>query len=113
VSSGTLTSAFDDDKPYELTELGTQFVRYTVEGVMPRIAAPSDAGPQASATPTGWNRPPEIFHALPIEFYGPLTVDETVNPDGVGGGGKRAENGIRGQGVTYTLKCLEAPLEPA
>jgi hypothetical protein len=38
--SATLTSAFDDDKPYELTELGTQFVRYTVEGVMPRIAAP-------------------------------------------------------------------------
>jgi hypothetical protein len=49
LSSGTLTSAFDDDKPYELTELGTQFVRYTVEGVMPRIAAPTDAGPQASA----------------------------------------------------------------
>jgi hypothetical protein len=54
VSSGTLTSAFDDDKPYELTELGTQFVRYTVEGVMPRIAGPTDAGPRAaSAAPTG------------------------------------------------------------
>jgi hypothetical protein len=54
VSSGTLTSAFDDDKPYELTELGTQFVRYTVEGVMPRIAGPSGAGPQAaSGTPEG------------------------------------------------------------
>ena len=36
-SSQTLTSAFDDEKKYELTELGTQFVRYTVEGVMPSI----------------------------------------------------------------------------
>ena len=44
--STTLTSAFDDDKPYELTELGTQFVRYTVEGVMPRIGTTS-TGPQA------------------------------------------------------------------
>lgn len=31
-----------NDKPYELTELKTQFVRYTVEGVMPRIGGPSD-----------------------------------------------------------------------
>lgn len=36
-SSQTLTSAFDDEKKYELTELGTQFVRYTMEGVMPSI----------------------------------------------------------------------------
>jgi len=46
--TATLTSPFDDDKPYELTELGTQFVRYTVEGVMPRIGAPSP-GPQAES----------------------------------------------------------------
>ena len=46
--STTLTSAFDDDKAYELTELGTQFVRYTVEGMMPRIGAPT-AGPQAAS----------------------------------------------------------------
>jgi len=46
--TATLTSAFDDDKPYELTELGTQFVRYTVEWVMPRIGAPS-SGPQAES----------------------------------------------------------------
>jgi hypothetical protein len=39
-SSPTMASAFDDEKPYELTELGTQFVRYTMEGVMPRISAP-------------------------------------------------------------------------
>jgi len=38
--SGLMKSAFDHEKPYELTELGTQFVRYTVEGVMPSIAAP-------------------------------------------------------------------------
>jgi hypothetical protein len=36
-SSAVLTSAFDDDKTYELTELGKQFVRYTMEGVMPLI----------------------------------------------------------------------------
>jgi hypothetical protein len=40
-------SAFDDDKDYELTELGTQFVRYTMEGVMPSIAAPSSPDPQS------------------------------------------------------------------
>lgn len=37
VASQTMTSAFDDDKAYELTELGRQFVRYTMEGVMPLI----------------------------------------------------------------------------
>lgn len=37
--SRTMKSAFDDDKQYELTELGAQFVRYTMEGVMPRIGA--------------------------------------------------------------------------
>jgi hypothetical protein len=36
-ASPTMASAFDDDKPYELTELGAQFVRYTMEGVMPRL----------------------------------------------------------------------------
>lgn len=36
-ASTTLTSAFDDDKSYELTELGIQFVRYTMEGVMPKL----------------------------------------------------------------------------
>ena len=36
----TMKSAFDDDKAYELTELGAQFVRYTMENVMPRIGAP-------------------------------------------------------------------------
>lgn len=38
----TLTSAFEGEKKYELTELGIQFVRYTMEGAMPSIGpAPS------------------------------------------------------------------------
>lgn len=37
--SPTVKSAFDDDKQYELTDLGAQFVRYTMEGVMPRIGS--------------------------------------------------------------------------
>jgi len=40
-SSTTLLSAFDDDKAYELTELGTQFVRYTMEDVMPKLGGNS------------------------------------------------------------------------
>jgi hypothetical protein len=39
--SPTMKSAFDDDEPYELTELGVQFARYTMEGVMPSIAGAS------------------------------------------------------------------------
>jgi len=39
-SSQNLKSAFDDEEEYELTELGKQFVRYTMDEVMPRIAAP-------------------------------------------------------------------------
>ena len=38
-TSHTMKSAFDDEKEYELTELGNQFVRYTMENVMPRIGA--------------------------------------------------------------------------
>lgn len=41
-SSQTMKSAFDDDEQYELTELGKQFVRYTMDEVMPRIAAPTE-----------------------------------------------------------------------
>lgn len=40
-SSQTMKSAFDNEDTYELTELGKQFVRYTMDEVMPRIAAPS------------------------------------------------------------------------
>jgi len=49
--SGTMTSAFEGEKPYELTELGNQFVRYTMEGMMPRIACATGAstgGPQSN-----------------------------------------------------------------
>lgn len=34
----TMATAFDDEKPYELTEIGKQFVRYTMEGVMPLVS---------------------------------------------------------------------------
>lgn len=50
-SSQTMKSAFDDEEEYELTELGTQFVRYSMDEVMPRIAAPpqgADGGQQRS-----------------------------------------------------------------
>lgn len=40
-TSNALTSAFDDDKSYELTELGIQFVRYTMEDVMPKLGSAS------------------------------------------------------------------------
>lgn len=36
-SSRVMTSAFDDTEPYELTELGSQFVHYTMNEVTPRI----------------------------------------------------------------------------
>jgi len=37
--SRVLASAFDDDKPYELTELGGQFVHYVLNEVVPRIGS--------------------------------------------------------------------------
>ena len=36
-ASGLLKSAFDDVEGYELTELGTQFVHYTMQELVPRI----------------------------------------------------------------------------
>ena len=49
--TSTLTSAFEDEKKYELTELGVQFVRYTMDDVMPSIgpAASSAANPPGNA----------------------------------------------------------------
>ncbi len=38
-SSGLMKSAFDDVEGYELTELGIQFVHYTMQELVPRIAA--------------------------------------------------------------------------
>ncbi len=52
-SSQTMKSAFDDEEEYELTELGKQFVRYTMDEVMPRIAAPSGENQQTSSTQGG------------------------------------------------------------
>lgn len=36
-SSKTMKSAFDDQEPYELTELGKQFVHYTMDELAPQI----------------------------------------------------------------------------
>jgi hypothetical protein len=44
-SPQTMKSAFEDEEEYELTELGKQFVRYTMDEVMPRIAAPTTEKP--------------------------------------------------------------------
>jgi hypothetical protein len=40
-----LGSAFDDDKPYELTELGDQFVRYALDEAIPRLTAHGAGSP--------------------------------------------------------------------
>jgi len=37
--SSTYTSAFDDEKQYELTELGSQFVHYTMDEAVTKIAS--------------------------------------------------------------------------
>jgi hypothetical protein len=52
VRSQTMKSAFNDEEENELTELGKQFVRYTMEGVMPRIApaAEENSPPESPAT---------------------------------------------------------------
>jgi hypothetical protein len=44
-ASTTMESAFEDSKPYVLTELGKQFVHYTMNEVVTRIAGP-DSGTQ-------------------------------------------------------------------
>jgi hypothetical protein len=44
-ASRVMTSAFDDDKQYELTELGKQFVHYTMNEIVPRIAASPPESP--------------------------------------------------------------------
>jgi hypothetical protein len=37
-ASNKMGSAFDDKKEYELTELGKQFVHYTMDEIVPRIS---------------------------------------------------------------------------
>jgi hypothetical protein len=41
----TLESAFEDNKPYELTQLGTQFVHYAMTEIVPRIGAGNNQAP--------------------------------------------------------------------
>jgi hypothetical protein len=42
-SSSVMKSAFDDSEPYELTELGKQFVHYTMSEIVPRMTSPNPA----------------------------------------------------------------------
>lgn len=42
----TLESAFDDTKPYVLTALGREFVHYTMNEIVIRIASESEAAPE-------------------------------------------------------------------
>jgi hypothetical protein len=42
-ASSVTESAFEDTKPYVLTELGRQFVHYTMNEVVPRIAASAES----------------------------------------------------------------------
>jgi hypothetical protein len=42
-ASPYLRTAFDDIKPYELTELGTEFVHYTMDELVPRMTGGHDA----------------------------------------------------------------------
>lgn len=50
-SSHVMTSAFDDADPYVLTELGKQFVHYTMNEIVPRIAGNGEPGPSDHAEP--------------------------------------------------------------
>jgi hypothetical protein len=38
-TAGTMTSAFDDEKAYVLTDLGSQFVHYTMNELVKRIGS--------------------------------------------------------------------------
>lgn len=52
--STSITSAFDNEKHYELTELGKQFVRYTMDDVMPLIGSqPPASAPDGNQSPSG------------------------------------------------------------
>lgn len=45
----TLESAFEDNKPYELTQLGTQFVHYAMTELVPRLGAGASDAPTEPA----------------------------------------------------------------
>lgn len=44
-ASNTMESAFEDTKQYVLTDLGSQFVHYTMNELVARLGGPSDATP--------------------------------------------------------------------
>ena len=46
-TSRVLESAFEDTKPYELTELGSQFVHYAMNELVPRLGETANAEPPA------------------------------------------------------------------
>ena len=52
-SSRVMTSAFEDDKEYELTELGKQFVHYTMNEIVPKLTSPSPG--EAAENPADGN----------------------------------------------------------
>jgi hypothetical protein len=55
-ADSVMTSAFDDDKQYELTELGKWFVHYTMNEIVQRIASPDSAdASQSSSNSTSQN----------------------------------------------------------
>ena len=47
----TLESAFEDSKPYELTDLGTQFVHYAMSELVPRIGGGTSEDPSTESDP--------------------------------------------------------------
>lgn len=49
MASRTMVSAFEDDKPYVLTELGQQFVHYAMTDLPPKIAYDPHASSQEAA----------------------------------------------------------------
>jgi len=49
LAPATMESAFEETKPYVLTELGKQFVHYAMTEIVPRISGPEQDEPQGSA----------------------------------------------------------------
>lgn len=48
-----MKSAFDDTEPYELTDLGRQFVHYTMNEIVPRVGGGGPASPPRPGGPAG------------------------------------------------------------
>jgi len=54
-----MKSAFDDEKPYELTERGKQFVHYTMTEIVPRLGASASTPANAGGGPSKSEKQPE------------------------------------------------------